>query len=175
MEKRKGWLYRLLFWKHSRHLSATRIVALVFAAIILLGAVLLSLPVASRSGESCGFLDALFTATSATCVTGLTRFDTWSQFNGFGQTVIICLIQVGGLGFMSIATLVVFLLRRKVGLKQRMVMAQALSTSDMDGVIRLQKWVLVGSFSVEALGALVLTLRFLPEQGFWKALKLRFR
>ena len=171
MEKRKGWLYRLLFWKHSRHLSATRIVALVFAAIILLGAVLLSLPVASRSGESCGFLDALFTATSATCVTGLTRFDTWSQFNGFGQTVIICLIQVGGLGFMSIATLVVFLLRRKVGLKQRMVMAQALSTSDMDGVIRLQKWVLVGSFSVEALGALVLTLRFLPEQGFWKALK----
>ena len=171
LKKGKERFYRLLFQKRSRHLSATRIVALTFAGIILLGALLLSLPVASRSGESCGFLDALFTATSATCVTGLTRFDTWTQFNGFGQTVIICLIQVGGLGFMSVATLVVFLLRRKVGLKQRMVMAQALSTGDLDGVVRLQKWVLVGSFSIEALGALILTLRFLPEYGLGTALK----
>ena len=146
-------------------------IALVFMGIILFGALLLTLPGASRFGKSCGFSDALFTATSATCVTGLTRFDTWSQFNGFGQTVIICLIQVGGLGFMSVATMVVFLLRRKVGLKQRMVMAQALSMSDMDGVVRLQKWVLVGSFSVEALGAIILTLRFLPAYGFSTALK----
>ena len=171
MKERKGWLYRLLFVKRSRQMSATRVIALTFAGIILLGALLLSLPIASRSGESCGFLDALFTATSATCVTGLTRFDTWTQFNGFGQTVVICLIQIGGLGFMSIATMVVFLLRRKVGLKQRMVMAQALSVSDMDSVLRLQKWVLVGSFSIEALGALILTLRFLPEYGFGTALK----
>lgn len=163
--------YRKLFMNRSRKLSATRIIALTFACIIGLGTLLLSLPVASRSGESCGFLDALFTATSATCVTGLTRFDTWSQFSGFGQVVVICLIQVGGLGFMSIATMVVFLLRRKVGLKQRMVMAQALSVSDMDGVVRLQKWVLVGSFSIEALGALILTLRFLPQYGFGTALK----
>lgn len=171
MYDRKGRFYRKLFMKRSRQLSATRVIAMVFAGIILLGALLLSLPAASRSGESCGFLDALFTATSATCVTGLTRFDTWTQFNGFGQVVIICLIQVGGLGFMSIATMVVFLLRRKVGLKQRMVMAQALSVSDMDGVVRLQKWVLVGSFSIEAAGALILTLRFLPEYGFGRALK----
>ena len=171
MEKRKERFYRLLLKKRSRHLSATRIVALTFVGIILLGALLLSLPFAARNGERCSFLDALFTATSATCVTGLTRFDTWSQFSPFGQTVIICLIQVGGLGFMSIATMVVFLLRRKVGLKQRMVMAQALSISDMDGVVRLQKWVLVGSFSIEALGALILTLRFLPEYGFGTALK----
>ena len=171
MKEGKGRLYRLLFTKRSRQLSATRVIALVFAGIILMGALLLSLPIASRSGESCGFLDALFTATSATCVTGLTRFDTWTQFNGFGQTVVLCLIQVGGLGFMSIATLVVFLLRRKVGLKQRMVMAQSLSVSDMDSVVRLQKWVLVGSFSIEALGALLLTLRFLPEYGFDTALK----
>ena len=171
MDDRKERFYRRLFMKRSRQMSATRVIALGFAGIILLGALLLSLPVASRSGESCGFLDALFTATSATCVTGLTRFDTWSQFNGFGQVVVICLIQIGGLGFMSIATLVVFLMRRKVGLKQRMVMAQALSMSDMDGVVRLQKWVLVGSFSVEALGAAILTVRFLPEYGFGTALK----
>lgn len=171
MKERKGRLYRRLFMKRSRQMSATRVIALTFAGIILLGALLLSLPIASRSGKSCGFLDALFTATSATCVTGLTRFDTWTQFNGFGQTVVICLIQIGGLGFMSIATMVVFLLRRKVGLKQRMVMAQALSVSDMDSVVRLQKWVLVGSFSVEAVGALILTLRFLPEYGLGTALK----
>ena len=171
MKNRKERFARRLFFKRSRQLSATRVIALTFAGIILLGALLLSLPAASRSGESCGFLDALFTATSATCVTGLTRFDTWSQFNGFGQTVVLCLIQVGGLGFMSIATMVVFLLRRKVGLRQRMVMAQALSVSDMDGVVRLQKWVLVGSFSIEAVGALILTLRFWPEYGFGTALK----
>lgn len=171
MKEQKGWFYRLVFVKRSRQMSATRVIALVFAAIIALGTLLLSLPVASRSGERCSVLDALFTATSATCVTGLTRFDTWTQFSGFGQVVVITLIQIGGLGFMSVATLIVFLLRRKVGLKQRMVMAQALSVNDMDSVVRLQKWVLVGSFSIEAVGALILTLRFLPRYGLGRALK----
>ncbi|MBQ7344476.1 MAG: potassium uptake protein, TrkH family [Oscillospiraceae bacterium] len=152
-------------------MSATRIVALVFLGIILVGTGLLMLPVASRSGVSCGFRPALFTATSATCVTGLVLYDTFTQWSGFGQTVIISLIQVGGLGFMSVATLVVFLLRRRVGLKQRLVMAQALSVSDMGDVVRLQKWVLLGSFSVEAVGALILMARFLPQFGFWTALK----
>lgn len=154
-----------------KNLNATQIVAIVFALIILAGAFLLTLPAASRTGVSCGFRPALFTATSATCVTGLVLYDTWSQWSGFGQTVIICLIQLGGLGFMSVATMVVFLLRRKVGLKQRLVMAQALSLNDMDGVVRLQKWVIVGSLSIEAIGALILTLRFLPEYGFATALK----
>ncbi|MBQ7857117.1 MAG: potassium uptake protein, TrkH family [Oscillospiraceae bacterium] len=163
--------YQMFGGKRSRHLSATRVIALVFLGLILTGTVLLMLPAAARSGESCGFLPALFTATSATCVTGLTFFDTWSQFSGFGQIVIISLIQIGGLGFMSVATLVVFLLRRKVGLKERLVMAQALSLNDMDGVVRLQKWVIFGSLSIEGCGALILTLRFLPEYGFWQALK----
>ena len=157
--------------KRPKRLSATQIVAIVFVMIILFGTALLVLPVASRSGVSCGIRPALFTATSATCVTGLVLYDTWTQWSGFGQTVIICLIQIGGLGFMSIAAMVVFLLRRKVGLKQRLVMAQALSLNDMDGVVRLQKWVIVGSLSIEAIGALILTLRFLPEYGFVTALK----
>lgn len=157
--------------KRPKNLNATQIVAIVFALIILVGALLLTLPAASRTGVSCGFRPALFTATSATCVTGLVLYDTWSQWSGFGQTVIICLIQLGGLGFMSVVTMVVFLLHRKVGLKQRLVMAQALSLNDMDGVVRLQKWVIVGSLSVEALGTLILTLRFLPEYGFATALK----
>ena len=161
------------FWmkKRPKHLSATKIIALVFAAIILTGALLLTLPAASRNGISCGFRPALFTATSATCVTGLVLYDTWSQWSGFGQIVIISLIEIGGLGFMSAATLFVFFLRRKVGLKQRLVMAQALSLNDMEGVVRLQKTVLIGSLSIEAIGALILTIRFWPEFGFVKALR----
>lgn len=164
-------LYNLWRRRRRKPLSATKVIAITFAAIILIGALLLTLPAASRSGVSCGFRPALFTATSATCVTGLTLYDTWTQWSGFGQTVILCLIQLGGLGFMSAATLVVFLLRRKVGLKQRLVMAQALSVNDMDGVVKLQKTVLVGSLSIEAMGALILMLRFWPEYGFSTALK----
>lgn len=161
------------FWikRRRRQISATKIVAIVFALIILIGTGLLAHPAASRSGVSCGFRPALFTATSATCVTGLVLYDTWAQWSGFGQAVIICLIEIGGLGFMSAATLVVFLLHRRIGLKQRLVMAQALSISDMDGIVNLQKTVLIGSFSVEALGALILTLRFWPVYGLKTALK----
>ena len=110
------------FWmkKRPKNVSAMKIIAIAFACIILLGAALLTLPAASRSGTSCGFLPALFTATSATCVTGLTLYDTYTQWSGFGQIVIISLIQIGGLGFMSAATLFVFLLRKRIGLRQRL-------------------------------------------------------
>ena len=158
-------LYRLWVTRRWKHLKATQIIALVFLGIILLGAGLLTLPGASRSGVSCGFLPALFTSTSATCVTGLVLYDTWTQWSGFGQAVILCLIEVGGLGFMSAASLVVFALRKKVGLRQRMVMAQALSLNDIEGVVRLQKWVLLGSLSIQLTGALLLFLRFLPDYG----------
>jgi trk system potassium uptake protein TrkH len=157
--------------KHRLRLSATQCIAVVFLLLILAGAAVLSLPAASASGVSCGFFPALFTATSATCVTGLVMFDTWQQWSVLGQNVILCLIEIGGLGFMSAASLVVFLLRRKVGLRQRMVMAQALSVSDMDGVVRLQKWVLIGSMMIQLTGALVLFLRFVPRFGWEKALR----
>ena len=154
-----------------KQLSATRVIALVFLGLILLGTALLALPAASRDGKSCGFLTALFTATSSTCVTGLTMADTYTQWSGFGQIVIISLIQIGGLGFMSAATLFVFLLRKRIGLKQRLVMAQALSVSDMDGIVRLQKMVLKGSLAIEGIGAFILFLRFLPTFGFGNAVK----
>ena len=152
-------------------MSTTKLIALCFLGIILLGTGLLMLPVSSRSGEPCQFLPALFTATSATCVTGLTPFDTWTQWSGFGQAVLLCLIEIGGLGFMSAATLVIFLFRRKVGLRQRMVIAQALSLNEMDGVVRLQRMVIFGSLGVEATGALILTLWFWPKYGFVRALR----
>lgn len=151
-------------------LSTTQIIAVVFAAIILVGACLLTLPVASRSGISCGFFPALFTATSATCVTGLVLFDTFTQWSVFGQVVIITLIEVGGLGFMTAASTFVFLMHKKIGLRQRMVIAQALNLSDMGGVVRIQKLVLTGSLTIQGIGALILFLRFLPEFGFQRAL-----
>ncbi len=157
--------------KRTRNLSATKVVALAFLGIILAGTVLLMLPVASRTGESAGFLPSLFTATSATCVTGLVLFDTWTQWSGFGQTVLLCLIELGGLGFMTAASLVVFLLRRKIGLKGRLLIAQSLSLNDIDGVVRLQKGVLIGSLAIQSVGALILTVRFAPEFGLLRALR----
>ena len=164
---------KLMAWamkRRGRALSPTKIIAVTFLILILTGAFLLTLPAATRDGQGCDFLRALFTATSATCVTGLTPFDTYTQWSGFGQGVLLCLIEVGGLGFMSMATLFVFLLRKRIGLKQRMVMAQALSLNDMEGVVRLQRTVIFGSLSVEALGAAILAAYFTPRFGFWKAL-----
>jgi trk system potassium uptake protein TrkH len=162
---RKDKSNRRILKKHRLKLSSTQIIALAFLGIILLGTVLLTLPIASRDGRSCGFLPALFTATSSTCVTGLSLFDTYTQWSGFGQGVILGLIELGGLGFMSAASIVVFLLGKKIGLRQRMLMAQALSLNEMEGVVRLQKWVIFGSLSVQLAGAVVLFLRFLPQQG----------
>lgn len=152
-------------------LSPTRTIALVFICMILVGTALLMLPISSRSGASVGAIPALFTATSATCVTGLVAGDTWTLFSGFGQAVILCLIEVGGLGFMSAACLVIFLFRRKIGLRQRMVIAQALSINEMEGVVRLQKWVLLGSLFIQLAGAAILFFRFLPDYGWTTALK----
>ena len=155
------------FFRHThKSIVPTRIIALSFAGIILLGACLLTLPIASRSGQSQGFLSALFTATSATCVTGLAVGDTYTLWSGFGQGVILCLIELGGLGFMSVASALLFLFRRKFGLRQRMVIAQTLSLNDMADVVKLQKWVIFGSLSVQLFGALILTLRLTPQFGF---------
>lgn len=164
-------LLRFFSHKRWRKLSPAQNIAVVFAVIILVGTLLLSLPAASRDGVSCGFRPALFTATSATCVTGLIMFDTWTQWSGFGQIVILCLIEVGGLGFMTAASFVIFLLRKRVGLRQRMLMAQALSVSDMESVVKIQKWVLCGSLAIQFLGALVLFFRFLPNYGLQTAAK----
>lgn len=168
---RRFYACRLWLNRFRTHISTPQIIAVAFALIILMGTLLLMLPVSSRSGVGCDFRPALFTATSATCVTGLVLFDTWTQWSGFGQIVILCLIELGGLGFMSAMSAFVFMLRRKVGLKQRLVMAQSMSMNDVHGIMRLQKLVLFGSLSLQGLGALVLTLRFLPELGLVKALQ----
>ena len=123
----------------SRSLNATRIVAGSFAAIILIGALLLTLPIASRDGQSAGFFTGLFTATSSTCVTGLILVDTWTQWTLFGQAVILTMIQLGGLGFMTVITLVSFALHRRIGLSERLIMVSTLNLNDMDGVLLIQR------------------------------------
>lgn len=162
-------LLRLWWKKRGRAMSPTRVVAVAFALIILTGGLLLTLPAAAQDGQSHGFLTGLFTATSATCVTGLVLGDTWTLWSGFGQSVILCLIEIGGLGFMSVASTIIFLLRRKLGLRHRMVMAQSLSVSDMASVVRLQKWAILGSIAIQLTGALILTLRFWPDFGLEQA------
>ena len=157
--------------KPLRKMRPAQIIVLVFMAIILLGTALLTLPAASKTGQPTGFLTALFTATSATCVTGLIVVDTGVYWSGFGQTVILVMIQIGGLGFMTIASIFFFALRQKIGLKQRMVLSQAFSMDDMSGIVRFVKNVLLGTLAVEGAGAVILCLRFWPAFGFPTALK----
>ena len=153
-----------------RAMKPGRLIVLVFLGMILLGAGLLCLPAASRSGQPTDFLTSLFTATSATCVTGLIRVDTGTHWSMFGQAVILILIQVGGLGFMTIACLFFFALRRRIGLRQRMVIAQALGSDSYSGLVSLVRNILRGTAAVEGAGALILFFRFLPEFGFGRAL-----
>ena len=157
--------------KRRRAVSISRVMALTFLGIIALGALLLMLPFASRNGRSAGPVTALFTATSATCVTGLVLADTWSQWSNFGQAVILAMIEVGGLGFMSAASLAWFSLRRKISIQQQLVMAEAIG-SNMNDVVDHQKRLLIRAFTVEGAGALILTARFLTEYAFPQALKL---
>lgn len=162
---------RLRLTRWMNRYSAARITVVSFGAIILLGALLLTLPAASRSGVSCGFLPALFTATSATCVTGLVVFDTFTQWSGFGQAVILIMIQIGGLSFLSLTSIFFFVLHKKVGMKQRVLLAQAMGLDTMEGVVRMEKRVLKGTFLIEGLGALILFVRFAPTYGVWTGLK----
>ena len=157
--------------KKRQAVSIGRIMAFTFLGIILIGTLLLTLPASSRNGHSAGVMTALFTATSATCVTGLVLADTWSQWSNLGQMVILMMIEIGGLGFMSAASLAYFSLRRKISIQQQLVMAEAIG-SNMNDVVEHQKRLLIRAFTVEGIGAVILTARFMTEFSFPLALKL---
>ena len=158
----------------SRRLNSTRLVAASFAILILAGALLLTLPVASRSGESQGFFTGLFTATSATCVTGLVVADTALTWSPFGQAVILLLIQLGGLGFMTVVTLVSLWAHRRIGLSERLIMVSTLNLNELDGVVRVVRHALMGTAFFELAGAALLSVRMIPKyglaRGLWHAL-----
>ena len=156
----------LLRLKRKMRLTTTRFIVLIFIGIILLGAVLLCLPAASRDGQSIGFLNAFFTATTATCVTGLVVVDTYTHWSLFGQFVILCLIQMGGLGFMTFATLLSLFVGRTITMKERLLMAESLNQNKMVGIVRLSKHILLGTLMFESIGTLLFMMRFIPEFGF---------
>lgn len=145
--------------------NSTQMIALGFAGIIVLGALLLSLPTASRDGSALPFIDALFTSTSATCVTGLVVYDTYTQFSLFGQIIILCLIQIGGLGFMTVATLFLMMARRKIGLSERSVLTESVSAFYIGGIVRLIRRIILCVAIFEGVGAILLLIRFAPQMG----------
>lgn len=153
-----------------RKFSQTRLIALGYISIIVLGTLLLMLPFASESGESAGFVTALFTAVSSSCVTGLVVADTATSWSLFGQAVIICLIQVGGLGFMTIATMFSMLLKKKMGLRAREVMVESINTEHIGGIANLTKKIIAGTAIFEGAGTLLLATRFIPRLGFAKGI-----
>ncbi len=151
-------------------LSPGRILAAGFLGIILAGALLLSLPFANRTGRPLPFLDCLFTSTSATCVTGLVAADTWTQFNGLGQLILLVLIQVGGLGYMTMVLMASMLLGRKISLRQRDLMLESVSAERLSDVYVLLRYILRGTAAIECAGAALLAFRFVPELGWGRGL-----
>ncbi|MEG1848204.1 MAG: TrkH family potassium uptake protein [Lachnospiraceae bacterium] len=147
-----------------------KVLSMGFALIILTGACLLCLPAASRDGGSEPFINALFTATSATCVTGLIIADTYQNWTMFGQIIILALIQIGGLGFMTIGMYVAVILKKKIGLKERESIHESVSTLEVAGVVRLVRFIIRWTFLIELAGAVFLSIRFIPSRGLLKGI-----
>jgi len=150
-------------------LSPTRLIAVGFLALILVGALILMLPAASKT-EPATFSQALFTATSATCVTGLVVRDTFTSWSGFGQVVILILIQIGGLGLMTVITLFSFALGKRLGLYNRIVLMQSAGNMTLSGVSSLVRRIIPFAFVIEGGGTVLLSLRFIPEFGWGRGL-----
>lgn len=153
-----------------KRLSSAQIIALGFITVIIAGAFLLMLPASSKNGEWTPPLDAIFTATSATCVTGLIVFDTFTHWSIFGQIVILTLIQIGGLGFLTVIAMFSFFARRKIQLHERKLLMQSAGTMHLGGITTLIRKILIGTAIFEASGAILLAIRFCPQYGFGKGL-----
>lgn len=158
----------------TRRITPPQVIMLGFLGVILAGTLLLMLPFSSRAGQATPFLDALFTATSATCVTGLIVYDTYTHWSLFGQAVILGLIQVGGMGFVTVAVFISRIRGKKIGLRQRVIMQESISAFQMGGIVRMTTFIVKSVLILEGAGALLLALRFCPRfgllTGLWYAL-----
>lgn len=150
-----------------KNITAPQLITYGFATIILVGATLLSLPISSKTGEATNFLDALFTATSATCVTGLTTLMTATHWNFFGQFVILTLIEIGALGFMSLPVIFYLVTRKKVGLGMRIILQQSLNSDRRTGEMSLMIYIMKNAILIQLVGFLLLAIDFVPRFG-WK-------
>ncbi len=151
-------------------LNPPQVLALGFLSLILIGSILLNLPIASSSGSSIGYVNSLFTSASAVCVTGLTVLNTAKDFTPFGQVIIITLIQFGGLGIMTLATVGYIIMGKKISFKERLMIKEQLNTESIQGIVKLTKKVIGYTFFLEMMGSLLLALRFVPMFGFEKGL-----
>ena len=152
-------------FKKKKTLSAFKILALGFATVIFTGATLLSMPFSSASGQFTNFLDCLFTSTSAVCVTGLVTLDTGIYWSMAGKTIIMLLIEIGGLGFMAMSTIFALVLRKKITLKDRLVMQEAYNTFNLQGIISHVRYMLLFTLVVQGIAALILMTQFIPLEG----------
>lgn len=151
-------------------ISYPALIAFGYFILIMFGTVFLLMPFASRDGVSAGFVDAFFTATSASCVTGLVIADTFAKWTLFGQIIILILIQIGGLGFMTIVIMLSMFLGQKIGLTARSLMCESINTMHLGGIVRLTKRIMKGTLIFEGAGAVILTLRFMSDMDFPNAL-----
>ncbi|KLE14318.1 TrkH family potassium uptake protein [Clostridium sp. C8] len=156
--------------KRKIKLKGVQILALGFLIAIFIGGIILSLPISSASGEATNFLDAIFTSTSAVCVTGLVTLDTSTYWSTFGQMVIMILIEVGGLGFMTFGVLISLVLGKKITLRERLIMQEAMNTHSIQGLVKMVKYILVFTVSVQVFGTVLLSTQFIPEYGIYKGL-----
>lgn len=152
------------------NMSPMKLILSGYCLIILLGTLLLALPAASKSPGGTPLSDCFFTATSATCVTGLVRFDTFTHWTVFGQLVILGLIQIGGVGFMTIAIIVMVVAGRKISLNQRSIMQNSISAPQIGGIVRMSKFIAVWTLLFELVGAVLLSLSFVPKFGWGKGI-----
>lgn len=157
-------------FKIKKHISSFQIIILSFLSVILIGAVLLSMPFCSKNGEPTVFSDALFTATSAVCVTGLVTVDTATHWSSIGHIIIITLIQIGGMGVVTVAASIAMFSGRKIGLFQRSTLQEAMGAQKMGGIVRLMRFILILTFSIELLGAAAMAPVFCRDFGLLKGL-----
>ncbi|MEN8905005.1 MAG: TrkH family potassium uptake protein [Clostridiales bacterium] len=148
-----------------QNIAPSRIIVFSFAIVIFLGSILLSLPISSKSGESLGFFNSIFTSTSATCVTGLTLYDTYENYTFFGQIIILILIQMGGLGIVTLATFFSIIIGKKVGLKGMILAKESVNNFNFPDVLSLIKKIVIVTISIELFGALLLSLKLVPIFG----------
>ena len=157
-----------------RNISPMKLILGGYCMIILIGTILLALPISTKGEGTTSITDCFFTATSATCVTGLVRFDTFSHWTVFGQMVILTLIQIGGIGCMTVAILMMVLARRKITLNQRSLMQNSISAPQIGGIVRMTKFIALGTFAVEFVGMLLLCVDFIPRFGPGKGIYYSF-
>lgn len=156
--------------KSRKQMKGVRTLAIGFFIVILIGGILLSMPICSVDGNRTGLLDSLFTSTSAVCVTGLVTIDTGTHWNTLGQVIILLLIEIGGLGFMSITTFIAVLLGRRITFRDRLIVKESMNTFTIQGLVKMVNRVITFTFILQAVGAIILATQFIPQYGTRKGI-----